>query len=110
MKEIFCSPVFSFASAIWLTGSRDFAVTFDVLWSAWDPVVTFINSVSFVYGFDGWLLLSCDNPLPLSPHLKSLLHLDLFDHGILVLQDVSDPWTLRLLKDDPRFLNQNVQC
>ena len=38
----------------------------------------------------------CDNPRPQSPHLKSLFHLGLSHNVTNVLQDISDPWTLRL--------------
>ena len=49
------------------------------------------------------------NPPPPSPRLKSLLHLDLYHYRINTLQDVSNPWTQRLLEDDPRFLSQKFQ-
>ena len=37
----------------------------------------------------------CDDPLPQSPHLRSLFPPGLSHYDKKVLQDVSDPWTLR---------------
>ena len=39
----------------------------------------------------GTLMDICDNPLPQSPHLRSLFRLGLSHYGTKVLQDVSNP-------------------
>ena len=47
----------------------------------------------------------CDNPPPLSPRSKRLLHLSLVRSGRTVWLDVLNPSSQRLSEDNSRFLN-----